>query len=150
MQAFNSQAPAPKAIVKWDLLRLRFECELYTQVQWRRRLLLWPPLPPRARSRNPALHVGDGARPASRALWSSGTSFPLGHAVPWEKLNKQRHVLKSGRQNHTQVDSPRVMKRCRREPGSSRGRKRLFLRQRALAELVTSHSSGTVPLTTRP
>lgn len=35
---------------------------------------------------------GDGARPASRWLSSSGTSFPSGHAVPREKPNKQRHV----------------------------------------------------------
>lgn len=34
----------------------------------------------------------DGARPASRWLSSSGTSFPSGHAVPQEKPNKQRHV----------------------------------------------------------
>lgn len=35
---------------------------------------------------------GDGARPASRWLSSSGTSFPSGHAVPREKPNKQRLV----------------------------------------------------------
>lgn len=54
-----------------------------------------PALAAAAASQVPVIQLrasGDGARPASRWLSSSGTSFPSGHAVPREKPNKQRLV----------------------------------------------------------